>query len=60
MRQGEQVPPYIAPDKNPHTIKTEVTGKKFFAELKGRQPQIAWSRGGHVQRRVPEGRADRR
>lgn len=39
---GERVTLYMAPDKNPHTVKTEGSGNKFSAELKVRQPQVGW------------------
>lgn len=39
---GENVPLYVAPDKGPKTVRTEVAGKRFLNELTKRLPLIGW------------------
>lgn len=39
---GEIVPLYLAPDKSPKTVRTEVAGKRYVNEFRQRLPQIGW------------------
>lgn len=39
---GEVVPLYVAADKNPKTVRTEVASKRFVEELRKRLPNISW------------------